>query len=240
MTQTPWLSSAATHCGAVREMNEDAFLSRESDGFWVVADGMGGHDAGEVASEMITTSLGKVDVVRPLADVVDAIEDSLLDVHKKIRDYSRTHCEGRTMGSTVVTLFARGSVGVCMWAGDSRLYRFRNKQLEAISEDHSQVNELLIRGMITAEEAVNHPASNVITRAVGASESLYIDITVLDLQHGDTYLLCSDGLYGALSEKDISEQLVQDSVESITDTLIKSSLAAGAKDNVTVTVVKIP
>ena len=114
MVQTHWLSSAATHCGAVRNMNEDAFLNRNNDGLWVVADGMGGHEAGEVASEMITASLGRVDVSQPLADVVDAIEDTLLEVHHKIRTYSRTHCEGRTMGSTVVSLFVREAVGVCL------------------------------------------------------------------------------------------------------------------------------
>ena len=239
MVQTHWLSSAATHCGAVRNMNEDAFLNRNNDGLWVVADGMGGHEAGEIASEMITSSLGAVDVSQPLSDVVDSIEDTLLEVHHKIRTYSRTHCEGRTMGSTVVSFFVRESVGVCLWAGDSRLYRYRNNTLEQVSDDHSQVNEMLSRGMISQEEAVNHPASNVITRAVGASETLYVDVTLVELRPGDLYLLCSDGLYGALEESEIARHLSGGNVESATHNLIERSLQAGARDNVTVIAVKM-
>lgn len=239
MVQTHWLSSAATHCGAVRNMNEDAFLNRDNDGLWVVADGMGGHDAGEVASAMITATLARVDVEQPLPDLVDALEDSLLEVHQKIRTYSRTHCEGRTMGSTVVSLLLRESVGVCLWAGDSRLYRYRDHRLQQVSDDHSQVNEMLARGMITAEEARHHPASNVITRAVGASETLYVDITLVELRRGDVYLLCSDGLYGAISEGNMVRHLRNPDMESCTQGLIEDALKAGARDNVTVVTVQI-
>ncbi|RLU01094.1 PP2C family protein-serine/threonine phosphatase [Ketobacter sp.] len=239
MAQTHWLSSAATHCGAVRNMNEDAFLNRNNEGLWVVADGMGGHEAGEVASEMITTAMGAADLNQPLAEVVDSLEDALLEVHHKIRTYSRTHCEGRTMGSTVVSLYIRESVGICLWAGDSRLYRYRDHTLERISDDHSQVNEMLSRGMISPAEAINHPASNVITRAVGASETLYVDITLVELRPGDLYLLCSDGLYGALDEPEIARYLTSDNVETVTHGLIERSLDAGARDNVTVIAVKV-
>ena len=239
MVQRRWHSSAATHRGAVREMNEDAFLDRNSDGLWVVADGMGGHDAGEVASEMITSAMGKIDIQQPLADVVDILEDTLLNVHHKIRAYARSHCEGRTMGSTVVSLFVRESVGVCLWAGDSRLYRYRNNQLQPISHDHSQVNEMLARGMINEDEAVNHPASNVITRAVGASETLYVDITLVELQPNDVYLLCSDGLYGAIGEEQIANLLSLEEMETVTQNLIDQSLEASARDNVTVIAVKV-
>lgn len=239
MLQTHWHSSAATHCGAVRNMNEDAFLSRNDDGLWVVADGMGGHDAGEVASEMITASLARLNVEQPLPDVVDALEDTLLEVHQKIRAYSRTHCQGRTMGSTVVSLLLRENVGVCMWAGDSRLYRYRDHRLQMISDDHSQVNEMLARGMITPEEARNHPASNVITRAVGASETLYVDVTLMELRKGDVYLLCSDGLYGAVPEGNMVRHLRQHDVEACTQALIEDALRAGARDNVTVITVQI-
>ncbi len=239
MVQTPWVSSAATHCGAVRKINEDAYLNRSHDGLWVVADGMGGHEAGEVASQMIATCLRGIEVNRPLTDVVDAVEDSLLKVHQDIQNYSRSHCDGRTMGSTVVAFVVQNNIGICLWAGDSRLYRYRDAELSAISEDHSQVNEMLVRGMITPEEALHHPASNVITRAVGASDDLYIDVSLVELKSGDIYLLCSDGLYGALSHQQIQFHLAHDDVSQATTGLIDDSLRAGARDNVTVVAIKV-
>lgn len=238
MNEQSWLTSATTHCGAVRNMNEDALMTRTEDSFWAVADGMGGHDAGEVASEMITTALGKMDTSLDLPDLVDSIEDTLLEVHHEIRVYSRTHCDGRTMGSTVVAMFARGNLGVCLWAGDSRLYRYRGGMLEQVSEDHSQVNEMLARGLITAEEAVNHPSSNVITRAVGATDTLYIDVTVFEMKPKDIYVLCSDGLYGALSHDEMLSRLRLSSIENYADDFISDSLKNEARDNVTVVAVQ--
>ncbi|OUS30177.1 protein phosphatase [Gammaproteobacteria bacterium 45_16_T64] len=238
MTEQSWLESATTHCGAVRNMNEDSLMSRTEDSFWVVADGMGGHDAGEVASEMITTALGKMNTDLDIPDLVDSIEDTLLEVHHEIRVYSRTHCDGRTMGSTVVAMFARDKVGVCMWAGDSRLYRYRGGMLEQISEDHSQVNEMLARGLITEEEAVNHPSSNVITRAVGATDILYVDVTVFEMKPKDIYVLCSDGLYGALSHDEMLSRLRLSSVEDYANDFVNDALKNEARDNVTVIAVQ--
>ena len=238
MSEQSWLTSATTHCGAVRNMNEDSLMTRTEDSFWAVADGMGGHDAGEVASEMITTALGKMDASLDLPEFVDSIEDTLLEVHHEIRVYSRAHCDGRTMGSTVVAMFARGNLGVCLWAGDSRLYRYRGGMLEQVSEDHSQVNEMLARGLITAEEAVNHPSSNVITRAVGATDTLYIDVTVFEMKPKDIYVLCSDGLYGALSHDEMLSRLRLSSVEHYADDFISDSLKNEARDNVTVVAVQ--
>jgi len=219
-------------------MNEDALMCRTEDGFWAVADGMGGHDAGEIASEMITTALATMDVDLDIPDLVDSIEDTLLAVHNEIRVYSRANCEGRTMGSTVVAMFARGNMGVCLWAGDSRLYRYRGGMLEQVSEDHSQVNEMLSRGLITPEEAVNHPASNVITRAVGATDALYVDVLVFEMKQKDIYVLCSDGLYGALSHDEMLSRLRLSSVENYADDFVSDSLKNEARDNVTVVAVQ--
>lgn len=234
-----WESHALTHQGAVRTMNEDALLARPKDGFWAVADGMGGHDAGEVASNMITGSLEKIPCNVPLPDLVDSLEDSLLDVHQRIRQYSRAQCDGRTVGSTVVSMLVRGELGVCMWAGDSRLYRLRDNRLEQISEDHSQINEMIARGLLRREEARNHPASNVITRAVGAMETLYLDMTLFELRPGDIYLLCSDGLYGAVPQDMIVQRLQEPSVDQCAQHLIDDALHNGARDNVTVVAIQV-
>ena len=238
MSAESWLTSALTHCGAVRTMNEDSLVSRTEDRFWAVADGMGGHDAGEIASEMITSALKNMDAKLELPDLVDSIEDTLLEVHHNIRLYSRNHCDGRTMGSTVVAMLARDNVGICLWAGDSRLYRYRGGMLEQISEDHSQVNEMLSRGLITAEEAVNHPSSNVITRAVGATDILYVDITVFEMKPKDIYLLCSDGLYGALSDEEMLSRFRLSSVENYANDFVEDALKNEARDNVTVIAVQ--
>lgn len=214
-------------------------LERSADGFWVVADGMGGHDAGEVASNMITGCLERIPCNVPLPDLVDNLEDSLLDVHQRIRQYSRTQCEGRTVGSTVVSMLVRGELGVCVWAGDSRLYRLRDNQLEQISEDHSQINEMIARGLLRREEATNHPASHVITRAVGAMETLYLDMTLFDLRPGDSYLLCSDGLYGAVADDAIMRRMQESSVDQCAQHLIDDALKNGARDNVTVVAIQV-
>ena len=214
-------------------------MVRSADGLWMVADGMGGHDAGEVASKMISSALEKLDTNRPIPDLVDAVEDRLLEVHREIRNYSRTHCDGRTMGSTVVTLVTRDDLGVCIWAGDSRLYRYRDDTLTQLSTDHSQVNEMVARGLLNPEEAENHPASNVITRAVGATDTLYLDTDVCELRKGDIYLLCSDGLYGALSQEEILSRLRRSTIHDYANDLIEDSLHNGARDNVTVVALQV-
>lgn len=214
-------------------------MYRSDAGLWAVADGMGGHDAGEVASQMITSALNKLDADQSVPDLVDAIEDTVLDAHREIRHYSRTHCEGRTMGSTIVILLTRGDLGVCIWAGDSRLYRYRNDELTMVSQDHSQVNEMVARGLLSPEDAENHPASNVITRAVGATDILYLDVTVLELRKGDVYVLCSDGLYGALSHDELLARLRRSSIHDYANDFIADSLKNGARDNVTVVAVQV-
>jgi len=233
-----WLSSAATHRGTVRKINEDSMMSRTEDNFWVVADGMGGHEAGEVASNMITTALDELGVEVKVSELVDKIEDVLLGVHQKILAYSRKNCEGHTMGSTVVAMVARDNFGLCMWAGDSRLYRYRGGQLEQLTEDHSQVNEMLARGLISLEEAEGHPSGHVITRAVGATETLYVDVTAFELRPKDIYILCSDGLYGALSREEMLSRLHLSSVETYANDFIEDALKNGARDNVTVVAVQ--
>jgi serine/threonine protein phosphatase PrpC len=123
-----------------------------------------------------------------------------------------------------------------MWAGDSRLYRFRRGELKRISRDHSQVEEMLARGLISAEEAESHPSSNVITRAVGAGRDLFVDITAFDIEADDTFMLCSDGLYNEVAEEDIVTCLNMKHVEQSTTTLLNYALSSGARDNVSVVV----
>jgi protein phosphatase len=233
-----WRCSHETHRGVVRPVNEDAILVRTEDQLWTVADGMGGHEAGDVASQMVVQMLARIEHPPRLRDFVDIVEDALTEVHDRIKEHSRTAFGGKVMGSTVVTMLAEDRAGVCLWAGDSRLYRLRDGALEQLSQDHSQVNEMVERGLITAEQARRHPQSNVITRAVGANPKLYLDIVLIEINPGDRYLLCSDGLYGMLSDADIAEHLASDAFETIASELLSSTLSRGAKDNVSVIVLE--
>ncbi|MBL4866280.1 MAG: serine/threonine-protein phosphatase [Pseudomonadales bacterium] len=233
-----WRSCAETHRGAVRKVNEDSVLDRPEVGLWTVADGMGGHEAGDVASQMLVRTLSGTTQHLKLSQFVNQAEDLIHSVHDNILERSESEYGGRTMGCTVVTLLVHENVGVCLWAGDSRLYRKRRGHLQMISSDHSQVNEMVGRGLISEEEAENHPASNVITRAVGATPDLHLDATVFDIKRGDTFLLCSDGLYGELGMSEIDAYLRGDEVDRVAGELIQAALKRGAKDNVSVIVVK--
>jgi len=233
-----WSSAAATDPGAVRAINEDAIFSNPKIGLWAVADGMGGHEAGDVASNMIADSLDQIGEQTQLDDFISAIENSIKEVNRRLLEYSHTQHEGRLIGSTVAVLFIMGQTGVCLWAGDSRLYRFRNSELKQITTDHSHVSELLRDGLISPKEAENHPEANVITRAVGTYEHLQLDVEVFDARVGDAFLLCSDGLYNAVRHEKILSCLLNEHVTDSADCLIKAALHNNAADNVSVIVVK--
>lgn len=234
-----WVASAATHPGAVRKKNEDGYLARTADSFWLVADGMGGHLAGEIASSMIVDSMANLLMDGCFSDKVDRIEDCLFDVNRRIREHSAEHLDGRIMGSTFVGMLAHDKSAACIWAGDSRLYRLRQGVLNCVSSDHSQVNEWIQRGMMTVEEARNHPQGNIITRAVGATEELMVDVTFLQLMVGDRLLLCSDGLYGELTDEDLRRCLQVGSADTRADALVQAAVMRGARDNVTAIVVQV-
>jgi serine/threonine protein phosphatase PrpC len=233
-----WNSVAKTDVGMVREINEDSILSLPEAGFWAVADGMGGYEAGDVASSMVLDSLSDLTRCESLNDAVDAIEDCLLDVNGKILEYGDIMLDGRTLGSTVVSLLIQGRVGVCLWAGDSRLYRLRNRQLIQLSRDHSQVEEHVQQGYLSPDQAESHPDSNVITRAIGAEAELYVDINVFSTQLGDVFLLCSDGLYNMVNSEEMAEVLLAHPLTDAVQILVDLALQRGADDNVSVILVK--
>lgn len=233
-----WNTFAETNVGMVREINEDSITIMPEKGLWVVADGMGGYEAGDVASNMIVKTLVEIENKDGFSDFIDAVEDSLHDVNYRILEYADIMLDGRTLGSTVVTLIIRGRVGACLWVGDSRLYRYRNNEILQLSRDHSQVEEMVQQGQLSPEEAEDHPDSNVITRAVGAQHDLCVDINVFSVQMGDKFLLCSDGLYNAIKQDEIIEYFMLTDCEEIENALMKKALDNGANDNVSIIIVK--
>jgi serine/threonine protein phosphatase PrpC len=243
-SKTPllWNSAAKSHVGMVRKVNEDAVFTNEDIGLWVVADGMGGHEAGDVASQMIIHALENnfslENSKQRLSEFVEYLDDEMQAVNRRIQQHSDMIMQGKTLGSTVVALAIRGQIGFCVWAGDSRLYKYHDGRLVKITTDHSKVEELVELGMLLPEEAENHPESNVITRAVGAYTELFLDHYVFHLDADDTYLLCSDGLYNSVDDDAMSEQLQCKDVERCAQGLIDLALANDANDNVSVIVVR--
>jgi len=232
-----WQSAAQSHRGNRRKTNEDSVLCRPDVALWVVADGMGGHMAGDVASQAITDALGRLPLEGQLSDDVDRVEDMLLSVNDELRLHARTQCQGGTVGSTVVTLLVRGEVGVVLWAGDSRLYRLRRGRLEQVTRDHNPVSDLLDSGMVTEADALAAD-TNIITRAVGGQANLTLDVAVFDVMCGDTLLLCSDGLYRELDNAALKDILAGDAVEDVARRLLDRALAGAARDNVSLVVAR--
>ena len=226
-----WQSAQESHRGNRRKNNEDSVLCRPEVALFTVADGMGGHMAGDVASQAITDALARLPLSGPLSDDVDRVEDALLSVNDELRLHAQNECRGGTVGSTVVTLIAREDVGVVLWAGDSRLYRLRDGRLEQVTRDHNPVCDLLDSGAVTEQEALAAD-TNIITRAVGGQANLSLDVAVFDVDRGDTLLLCSDGLYREVGEDVLSEALTGDDLDAIAGGLLSRCLAGTAKDNV--------
>lgn len=240
-TKLRWVSAAATHVGYVRQVNEDAYLDRSDLSLWAVADGMGGHHAGDVASSKIIETLNELDFESTpvsLSSLVNDVEDKIIEANLELVKLARQHRDNRTIGSTVVTLVVAEGHCALLWAGDSRAYRCRNNETTQLTRDHSQVEEMVQQGLLLREEAESHPASNVITRAVGASEKIFIDVDIVEVEPGDTYLLCSDGLNKHVSDTEINQFLQNPNVEEIPGQLVETTLSRGAMDNVTVIVVR--
>jgi serine/threonine protein phosphatase PrpC len=232
-----WRSASRTEVGNVRKLNEDACLDMPSRGLWIVADGMGGHEAGDVASGMVVTELGKIESPDRFSEFVNDVEQRVLSVNQRLYALAHRGAEERVIGCTLAGLLAFGAHCLSVWVGDSRVYRLRDGQLDQITRDHSEVQELIARGEITEAEADSHPASNVITRAVGGVERLFLDLTVDRLEDGDRYLLCSDGLYKDLDPAEIGEFLKGGNCYDACTDLIDAALERECPDNVTVVVV---
>ena len=225
----------ATHVGHVREKNEDSMGWR--DGLFVVAVGMGGHNAGEVASalavEYILRIKGKSDFRRALKRAVEQANRALLDMAGK-----DPNCSG--MGTTLAVLYIKDDKAVIGHIGDSRVYQWRQGELRRLTRDHSLVEELVANGGITAEQARNHPQRNILTRALGTPNLPEIELVELPIEAGDRFLLCTDGLSGPLSDEEIAAVISEDkSPQELADSLVEQANGKGGPDNVTIIVVEI-
>lgn len=230
-------SGVMSHLGMVRAHNEDSVLAMPEAGLWVVADGMGGHEAGDVASQAIVEAEALVGHPDSIADLQARFLDRLTLAHARIREYSKNH-GGLTVGSTVVALLCCDGQFACIWAGDSRVYRLRDGKLVQLTTDHTEAQELLRRGILTEEQALTWPRRNVITRAIGVFEEPNPDQISGEILSGDTFLLCSDGLTEHITNAEIAFHMAHDDPQACCQALVNLTLDRGARDNVSVIVVR--
>lgn len=223
-----------THVGHVRQENEDSLSRQPDQGIWVVADGMGGHHNGSFASQAITSSVSAARTAADLEQTCLAVAAAVHQANAQI--WERAQEVGKQMGSTVVCLVLQDQDFAVLWAGDSRAYLFREGQLIRLTRDHTQVEDMLERGLLTPAEAADHPMKHVLSRAVGVQPALEIDAIRDRVVSRDLFLLCSDGLYGVLSDEEIAEAL-RARGQAACDDLVAACLARGAPDNVTVAIV---
>ena len=227
-----------THVGLRRKLNEDAVLDCGLAGIWAIADGMGGHDAGEVASAMVVKALSAISPGRAFDDLAEAAVTALHEVNRALRDLARLEARDGTIGTTVVGLVTGERRFRCFWAGDSRGYRVRGGKIEQLTRDHSLVQDLVDAGMLRAEEAEGHPNANVVTRAVGATDVLRVDAVGGDILAGDTFLLASDGLTRLANDAELLSGLAGADITAAADHFIDLALARGAPDNVSLAIVR--
>jgi serine/threonine protein phosphatase PrpC len=233
----PIRHNALTHVGRVRSVNEDSILALPDQRIWVVSDGMGGHTAGDFASQAVVEAVASVPADLPAADRMQAVRTAIARAHTAIRIEAERRAT--TVGATVVALMLAEEHFVAFWAGDSRLYRFRNGGIELLTTDHSVVAELVTSGEMTWDEVEALPQSNAITRAAGVGDTLTLDKIRGDILSGDRFLLCSDGLNKYAGFEALRRAVTGAPIETVSEKLVQMALDGGGGDNISVIVVDV-
>ncbi|MEN6357940.1 MAG: Stp1/IreP family PP2C-type Ser/Thr phosphatase [Armatimonadota bacterium] len=242
------LLGAKTDLGRVRENNEDKFEFFQPDdpdvlatkgSFYAVADGMGGHNAGQIASELALKTAIKAYYADSSPVIEESLRAALQQANALIFDTGRAIVERAGMGTTMTALVIRGEEAFIAQVGDSRLYRLRDGKIEQLTEDHSWVNEQVKRGGLSPEEAELSPFRNVITRSLGNAPNVDVDIYSEQLQVGDKFLLCSDGLSGEVKSNEMADAMKKSAPSQAAQDLVELALERGGRDNTTVLILAI-
>jgi len=242
------LLGAKTDLGCVRENNEDKFEFFQPDAedvlalkgsFYAVADGMGGHAAGQIASEIALKTTIKAYYADSSPMVEESLRSAIQQANGLIYDAARAISERNGMGTTLTVLVVRGEEAFVAQVGDSRCYRLRGGRIDQLTDDHSWVNEQVKRGALTEDEAEMSPFKNVITRSIGNAPSVDVDVFTEQLEAGDQFLLCSDGLSNEVTPDDMRDTMKRSSPSQAAWDLVELALEHGGRDNCTVLILKI-
>jgi serine/threonine protein phosphatase PrpC len=234
------VSSAKSHAGAQRRLNEDAYLVRPDLGLWAVADGMGGHQAGDVASQRVVSAL---DFSAPAGSpkvLLAEVQAALDRANAVLRELAAAHDGNAVVASTVVGLIVAERRFACFWSGDSRAYIVRGHDILQLTRDDSHVQDLVEAGEVAKEEAERHPLAHVVTAAIGGGTALNLHVRHGRLADGDRFVLCSDGLSRRLAPSEIARIAGVAPLERAAEQLVDRAVADGAEDNVTAVVLGRP
>ncbi|WHQ68572.1 PP2C family protein-serine/threonine phosphatase [Methylorubrum extorquens] len=227
---------SVSHPGKVRSENEDRCLVAPEIGVFAVADGMGGHEDGALASAAVVDALASIGAAVSAADLMARLEDRILRANAELRAAGRAR--GGVIGTTVAVLLIFGRDFACVWSGDSRVYRVRDGAIAQLTRDHTEGRDLFERGILSAAEMATWPRRHVLTRAVGASDRLEMDLEQGVVLPGDAFVICSDGLTGHVADRDILAAAEASAPQAACDALLELVLARGASDNVTMVILR--
>ena len=230
-------TGVATHQGNVRQANEDSHLLQPETGVFAVADGMGGHEAGALASAVVTNALQSIGSPASAPDLLARLEDRILRANARLTTIAEER-GGIVIGATLAVLLVYDRNFACVWSGDSRIYLVRGGSIAQISRDHTEVQELLEQGLLTKEEARTSPRRNVITRAIGVHSEPELEFEQGTLEPDDVFVICSDGLTSHVDDEEIWAAASAGGCQEACDTLVAMTLARGGTDNVTVLIVR--
>lgn len=226
-------SAGRTHCGKIRSTNEDRFLARSDIGLWAIADGMGGHRAGDYAAQGLIDALANVKPHETAFKYLSTTLEAIKAVNAELFAEASRDTKRKGMGTTLVALLLYDAHMACIWAGDSRAYRWRDGKLDQLTTDHSLVQALVDRGDVSAHERQRHPQAHVITKAVGVFPDLELDKTFSMVLPGDKFLICSDGLSNCISDAEIADELAaQVDLSHQADVIMQKAMETDANDNI--------
>jgi protein phosphatase len=230
-------TGAATHAGRVRIRNEDSFMVCPDAGVWAVADGMGGHEAGDLASRTVIEALHSIERQPYPSALLSECETRLAHANAHLNRIGRDR-GGIVIGTTVAMLLIHDRSFACVWCGDSRVYLLRGGGIRPLSRDHTALQELVGRGTLSADEARAWAGRHVITRAIGVAETLELDMENGVLEADDAFVLCSDGLTEHVTDQEILDLVMARGAQAACDSLVALALKRGGIDNVTAIVVR--